>query len=169
MTTPDAINVDELFFKAGVSDFGITQVSHEFEILSKLQTSDFISKITFTKIIGKFYILFLQRIDGISINVLDASDERRKNGIIYAMCLLQRLYKDKGLTHGDLGANNIMIDNSNKIYIIDFEYSTIPHNNVQKSRIINFLSLNVTNRQISRIGMYYMLFYIEPIKLTQIH
>ena len=125
----DNICIDGLFAKIGYNEETISHVRDEYRILSKLQDYDFVPKIAFVKEIDepqKYFILFTQKINGASLDMIDQSDRRWKIGIIGALDLLYKLYIEAGFIHRDMHPNNIMVDENDKVYIIDFERCKLP-------------------------------------------
>ena len=117
---------EKLFFRAGYASQSISEVMDEKDILSKLQCYDFVPRIICLKAIGRYIILFTECIEGSALDDLSSNDPRLSQGVIEALMLLYTLYDDIGFTHGDMGLNNIMIDENDKIYLIDFTESRIP-------------------------------------------
>jgi len=110
-----------IFFR--IDNYG-GSVENEYEILSKLQEYDFVPKIISLSNIGSHKVLFTECIDGVSLDEIDVNNPRWKKGISGALDILYKLYIEKGFLHEDLCPSNIMIDNNDKIYIIDFEGSS---------------------------------------------
>lgn len=114
--------MSNIFFRID-NDTGF--VEDEYEILSKLQEYDFVPKIISLSNIGSHKVLFTECINGVSLEEIDANNSRWKKGVAGALDILHKLYIEKGFLHGDLALSNIMIDNNDKVYIIDFEGSSI--------------------------------------------
>jgi RIO-like serine/threonine protein kinase len=115
------VNV-KLFFKAGYDILSNDMIESEYYILSKLQDYDFIPHIICIKQIGRYMILFMERINAISLDMISLHDPRYEIGIRGALNILHKLYIERGFLHKDMHPNNIIIDN-NKVYLIDFSSS----------------------------------------------
>lgn len=142
---------DGLFAKIGYTKLQIEYIRDEFRILSHLQKYDFVPKIKFVKEINEnepedsdvpkhYYILFTEKINAISLDMIDQSDRRWKIGISGALDLLYKLYIETGFIHRDMHPNNIMIDKDDKVYIIDFERCYLP-GDTRKSNWVSELSV----------------------------
>lgn len=114
-----------IFFRAGHNPETIEKVKREHKILSELQDYDFVPRIISLREINQYCILFTECIHGVSLDTIPMSDPRWKIGIMGLMEILYTLYIEKSFVHNDLDPNNIMVDNNNKVYIIDFECSSL--------------------------------------------
>lgn len=113
----------KLFFKAGYDVETINMIESEHKILMELQDYDFIPSVICTKQMGRYYIIFMELIDAISLDSIQWDDPRYKIGIQDALNILHKLYIERGFLHKDMHPNNIMIGPDNKVYLIDFSSS----------------------------------------------
>lgn len=116
----------EVFFRAAVAE-GIQDVLNEYNILTQLQCYDFVPRVYCVRDIGRYTILFTEKIDGVDLDSLRPINlSKVKYAIKQSVRLLYNLYCELGFVHRDLHFGNILIDNNDKVYIIDFTSSEIP-------------------------------------------
>lgn len=138
-------NVDGLFFKAGTTVESKERINEEYRILEQLQNYDFVPRIKYFKEIGPYHILFLEKIEGISLDSISMADPRWKFGINTTLDMLHKLYREKGFLHLDMNPSNIMIDSNNKIYLLDFECSHLSPNSIPDKSWIKDLIIFVNS------------------------
>lgn len=129
----------KLFFKAGFDTGTTDMVKHEHNILTQLQCYDFIPRVVGVKEIGRYYFLFIERLNGISLDTIDCSDPRWKLGISKSLDLLLKLYRECGFLHKDMHTNNIFLDKNNKVYLLDFAFSYISSSKIPDKSWVNDL------------------------------
>lgn len=134
-----------IFFKAGYNTDTIQRVKHEHDILTQLQHYDFIPKILYTQDIGRYHILFLKHINGVSLDHISYNDERWHKGISNALDIMHKLYSECGFVHKDMHPNNIIIDIDGKVHLIDFEFSYLSPNRIPDTSWVNDLGIFVNS------------------------
>lgn len=114
-----------VFFKASKYHYDKEKLHNEYLVMSKLQDYDFVPKVIGQEEYNKYYIIYTEIIDAVSLDLLETNDSKFKIGLINVCQLLKKLFIEKGFNHNDMHTNNIMIDINNEVYIIDFEYSKL--------------------------------------------
>lgn len=123
----DVIGRDgKMFFRAGYYQKSIDAVKREHVILMQLQKYDFVPRVYCLKEFGRYTVIFTELIKAVDLDKLQHNDRRFKYGIKEGFKLTHRLYYDLGFVHRDLHAGNILIDENDKVYLIDFTESDIP-------------------------------------------
>lgn len=162
--------IDGLFLKMGYDEHTVKRVKEEYDILCKLQMYDFIPKVSFISEEGRYYFLFMEKIDGISLDKIPKTDERWKTGICSSLDLLYQLYTEKGFIHRDIHPGNIMIDNHNKVYIIDLEYCHLPGDSYTNATwVLELGLLEMSIRYNTSDELYDLLLSLKVCERCRIH
>lgn len=123
-------SIPKIFFRAGFDNITSPKVENEYDILSKLQVYDFVPRILCFKEMGRYKVLFIGVIDGISLDILTDAHPQFEYALKEGLKLVHRLYCELGFLHKDLHPGNIMLDHKSKVYLIDFTQSIIPSQRV---------------------------------------
>lgn len=130
----------EVFFKLGYDEGTILMIQNEEKILNELSEYYFIPKLLGSNRMGIYYVIFIEKISGVSLDQIKSLDDSRyKLGLIEVSNILGKLYREKKFRHCDIDENNIMVDDNNKVYLIDFSHSTIFQNNTWIKDFCNFI------------------------------
>lgn len=141
----------------------VDAIYNEEKCLELLNEYSFIPRFITRKKIGKYYFLFMEIINGTSLNYINFNSPQWKMGVHKCFEYLLRLYKEVNFVHGDLDPNNIMIDSDDNVYIIDLSTGSFDYTNSWTEDLLMFINritdesrvVGMSNEVRCKISLFY--------------